>query len=125
MQRRCLGIGRHRLSPCPYCHIVYDHLVRNYVTFVVETTFPGGAQITGVSSLGRLNFCPLAPVVGSRYGFALFHPGARMLKLLLDFWKISAPPPGIIIEKLYKARKVNGSCDRNSELKIRDCMTRV
>jgi hypothetical protein len=94
MQRRCLGIDLHRLSPCPYRHIVYDHLVRNYVTSVVETTFSRGAQIPGVGSLGRLNFCPLAPVVGSRYGFALFHPyGARMLKSFLCFWKISAPSP--------------------------------
>ena len=48
MQRRCLGIGRHRLSPCPYRHIVYDHLVRKYVTSVVETAFSRGALIPGV-----------------------------------------------------------------------------
>lgn len=113
MQRRFLGIGRLRLSPCPHRHVVYDYLVGNYVTSVVETTFSRGTQIPGVGSLGRLNFCPLAPVVGSRYGFALFNPGARMLKLFLDFWKFSAPsPPRNNIEKLYKVRKVYGPCDR-------------
>jgi hypothetical protein len=94
MQRRCLGIGRHRLSPYPYRHIVYDNPVRNCVTSAVETTFSRGAQIPGVGSLRRLKFCPLAPVVVTRYEFASFHPyGARMLKLFLDFWKISAPSP--------------------------------
>jgi hypothetical protein len=94
MQRRCLGIYRHRLSPCPCRHIVYDYLVRNYATSVVETSFSSCAQIPGVGSLGRLNFCPLSPVAGSRYGLYVFHLyGARMLKLFLDFWKVFAPSP--------------------------------
>jgi hypothetical protein len=83
------------------------------VTYLTDTTFSRGAQIPGGGSLWRQNFCPLTPVVGSRYGFALSHPyGARMLKLFLDIFKIPAPSPGIIIEELYKARKVYGPCDR-------------
>jgi len=66
MQRR-LGIGRRRLSPCPCRHIVYDHLVRNYVTSVVETAFSRGALIPGVGSLGRLNFC----FFDTYYGFSI------------------------------------------------------
>jgi hypothetical protein len=74
MPRFCIGIDRERLSAYPHRHIVYEHLIRNYVMSVVETMFNRGAQIPGVRLPWRLIFCSVALVVGPQCGFASCHP---------------------------------------------------